>query len=144
MHTAPQFLVVVRPVHDRKHRKAKPRRDDLVRLRHPRARPDQLARQSEQTPAVNWIKPIQQRIAKAINSVTYPAAETACARRPDPERDEHTVNIDKDQRSRSADKHPETVPVGHRRARTRSDPIDGDASQRARSGRRLSRPRPAR
>jgi hypothetical protein len=67
MHTAPgsssssgQSMTTA----NRKHRKAKPRRDDLVRLRHPRARPDQLARRSEQTPAVSRIKPIQQRIAK--------------------------------------------------------------------------------
>jgi MFS family permease len=35
-------------------------------IRHPRARPDQLAGQGEQASAITWIEPIQQRVAVAL------------------------------------------------------------------------------
>jgi hypothetical protein len=44
--------------------KAEPRRDHLVRLGHSRARPDQLTRQGEQTPAVTRVQPLKQWICR--------------------------------------------------------------------------------
>jgi len=52
VHAQVRGCIVIGPADERQRRKADPRRNDLVRLAPPRGSPDQLAGQSEQTPAV--------------------------------------------------------------------------------------------
>ena len=112
MHATLWLLVSVGPVDDGQNRKVEPGRDDLVRLGHPGTRPDQFARQDQQLATMVAVEAIQQRIAGEVGSEFRTAARTAVgAGCTGPERDEHAIDVDEDQRPGVAGNHCDTVPL---------------------------------
>ena len=92
-----RLVIRVGPVDDREFWKAEPWRDDLVRVRHPRCRPDQVAAQRQKPASVIRIESAQQRIAAPIRLVSRGAVRGGLATaRPGAEGDQRSVYIKKD------------------------------------------------
>jgi len=108
--TAVRLNIVLRPVDDRQRGKPELGCDGIVRFGHPRARPDQLAVQGEQASAMSRIEPLQQLVAVGVGDVCHTVGQATCAVRPGPQRDQHAVYVDKDQRPCDDRKHAGTVP----------------------------------
>ncbi len=59
------------------------------------------------------VEPLQQRIARTLATMNLAHAPTTRRERPRPQRDEHAINIDKDQRTHDTGAHAETLPGRH-------------------------------
>jgi hypothetical protein len=101
------------PVDDGQVRQADAGRDDLVRLGHPRRRPDKLAPELQESPAVPRVKPVHQRVTVLGLRL---GTGTGVAARPGRERDQRAVHIKEYQRRVAVNglHRPKVQPAAHR------------------------------